>query len=72
MNQNMFKANRILEINPDHDIFKALKKAYDNKEDISDYTELLYDQATLVAGLQIEDPIAFSKRLSDLMLKNIK
>ena len=72
MRQEMFKANRILEINPDHELFKALKKAYDKKEDISEYSELLYDQAVLIAGLQIEDPVAFSKRISDLMLKNIK
>ena len=72
MHQALFKANRILEINPDHDLFKALKKAFDKKENIKEYCELLYDQAALIAGVEIEDPIAFSNRINDLMLKTIK
>lgn len=72
MHQGLFKANRILEINPDHDLFKALKKAFDKKENIKEYCELLYDQAALIAGVEIEDPIAFSNRINDLMLKTIK
>ena len=71
MNQDGAKANKILELNPNHELFTALKKAYDSKDDITDYAYLLYDQAMLIAGLSIEDPIAYSKRLSEIMVKAI-
>ncbi len=67
-----FKANKILEINPDHEIFSALKGAYEKKEDISDYAKVLYDQARLIAGLSISDPLAYSDRVSGIMLKAMK
>ncbi|MBQ1478192.1 MAG: molecular chaperone HtpG [Erysipelotrichaceae bacterium] len=69
LNQNGIRASRILEINPDHPIFLALQKAFEDKKDISDYAKVLYDQALLIAGLPIEDPEDFSRRLSDLLLK---
>jgi len=72
MNQENIKATRILEINPDHELFTALKKAFDNKENIDDYANLLYDQALLIAGLEIQDPIAYAKRISDVMIKSMK
>ena len=71
INNGGIKANKVLEINPDHKIFKALNKAYKNNEKINDYSLLLYEQAELLAGLPLEDPIAYSKRVSDLMLKAI-
>ena len=69
MNQGSAKANKILEINPEHELFKALVKVYDDKKDIKEYATLLYDQALLFAGLPIEDTLAYTKRISDLMLK---
>ena len=71
MDQGQFKATRILEINPEHELFKHLNKAYKDKKDISEYSKLLYDQALLIAGLPIEDPVEFSKRLSEIMLKTL-
>lgn len=65
------KANKILEINPDHNLFKSLKKAYDRHDDIDDFASVLYDQALLLAGLEIDDPVAFSKRIADMMIKAI-
>lgn len=70
-NENI-KANRILEINPEHELFKSLKNAYDNKENIDNYAKVLYDQALLIAGLEIEDPIEYSKLITDLMIKSMK
>lgn len=64
-----FKATRILEINPDHAIFKALEKIASKNEDITSYAELLYNQALLIEGFTIEDPIAFSNQICDLMIK---
>lgn len=72
MNQGSVKANKILEINPDHELFKVLASVYETNKDISEYANLLYDQSLLIAGLQIEDPLLFTKRISDLMLKALQ
>ena len=64
------KAEKILEINSDHPIFEALKKVQaDNPEELSEYSELLYDQALLIEGFNIEDPLSFSTKLCNLMVK---
>ena len=72
INPGGVKANKILEINPDHELFLALSKAYEKDPDIANYAQLLYDQALLIAGLPIEDPVKYSERVSDLMLKALK
>ena len=74
MNQgnDMIKANRILEINPEHELFHALKTVYDNGSNIDDYARVLYDQALLIAGFNLEDPIAYTKLISELMIKAMK
>ena len=72
LNQDGMKANKILEINPDHDLFKALSDAYKDNKDISDYANLLYEQSLLMAGLTIEDPVAYSQKIAELMLKAMK
>ena len=69
MNQEGVKANRILEINPDHELFGRLKQLHENGGDISGYASLLYSQALLMAGLPLEDPEDYVKKISDLMLK---
>ena len=66
------KANKILEINPDHEIFKSLKAAFEKSEDISDYAKVLYDQALLIAGLSIEDPVEYSNLISKIIIKSMK
>lgn len=69
MNQDNVKANKILELNPDHELFKAMQKMNDNGEDLSEYALLLYDQGLLMAGLELEDPSQFALKMSELMLK---
>ena len=69
MNQEGAKANKIMEINPDHELFAALKKQYEENGDIDEYADLLYDQASLMAGLELEDPAKYALQISDLMLK---
>ena len=44
----------------------------DNGEDVSEYAQLLYDQASLMAGLELEDPARYALKVSELMLKAIK
>src|SRR5690625_1534739 len=62
------KAEKILEINVDHDVFQALVDAYENDEEkLATYTNLLYNQAMLIEGLPIEDPVQFSNDLSKIM-----
>lgn len=64
------KATKILEINPNHPIFEALQNIYEKDQDtVADYASLLYDQALLMEGFEIEDPIAFSDKICDLMVK---
>lgn len=60
------KAKRILELNADHPLVEALHKASDEK--LSDYAKLLYNQALLIEGFTLEDPVEFSKVLSQLMI----
>ena len=66
--ENAMKAGRILEINPNHAIFKALQTITD-QDKIKDYAKLLYDQALLIEGFEVEDPIAFSNKICELMIK---
>ncbi len=67
------KAGRILEINPNHPIFDALVNVYDlNPESIKEYADLLLDQALLIEGFAIEDPVAFSRKICDFMVKASK
>ena len=61
------KAGKILEINPHHAIFEALKTI--DQEQVEDYASLLYDQALLIEGFDVEDPIAFSNKICELMIK---
>lgn len=65
---NKVKARRVLEINENHPIFATLSGLLDTDPDkLRDYSELLYDQALLIEGMAIEDPVAFSTRLCALM-----
>ena len=58
----------ILEINPEHEIFKKLSAKSDLLE-LSDITYLLFDQAKLSEGMKIEDTAAFTKRLNRFIAK---
>lgn len=63
------KAVRILEINPNHAIFNALQRVYEkDKDKVNQYASLLYDQALLIEGFDLEDPIAFSNTICQLMI----
>lgn len=63
------KAEKVLELNINHDIFKALEKAKEqDQEQLELYTNLLYNQALLIEGLPIEDPVAFTNDICRVML----
>ena len=72
-NQNEVKAGKILEINPDHEIFSTLQNIYDNHPELMDeYTDLLFTQALLIEGYKIDDPIAYANKVCDLMIRASK
>lgn len=59
---NKVKAEKALEINPNHPIFEKLKDLYANDKDkLKDYAKLLYDQALLIEGMSIDNPVEFGK-----------
>lgn len=67
-NQNL-KADKVLEININHDVFKSLKEAYEkDKDKLNLYTNLLYNQALLIEGLNIDDPVEFTNNICKIML----
>lgn len=64
------QAERVLEINAKHPVLEKLKKEYDtDKDKVRKYAALLYDQARLIEGLPIEDPVEFSNAVCELMIK---
>lgn len=67
-NQNV-KADKVLEINPQHEVFQKLKQAYEgDKEKLDLYTSLLYNQALLIEGLPINDPVEFTNDICKIMV----
>lgn len=67
-NQNV-KADKVLEINMNHNVFQSLQSAYHgDKEKLSLFTNLLYNQALLIEGLTIEDPVEFTNDICKVMI----
>ncbi len=64
------KATKILEINPNHPIFEKIKGLYqEDKDKVKEVTEVLYDQALLIEGFAIKDPISYSRKICELLVK---
>ncbi len=71
MDQKMMRASRILEINPNHQLFNKLKKLFEagsGSEKFKNYIDLLYGQALLIEGLSVEDPMEFANKVAGLMV----
>ena len=66
------KATKVLEINPEHPIFKALDKIKADKELVNKYSSVLYNEAMLLEGFEIEDKEAFIKNLNELIQNSLK
>ena len=68
-NDQKVKAERVLEINASHPIFEKLSKLYaEDQEKLKTYAQLLYTQAELIEGMPVEDPVAFSNAVCELMV----
>ncbi|MGM9913067.1 molecular chaperone HtpG [Floccifex sp.] len=64
------KAERILEINPNHPIFEKLKSLYEtDKDKVKEVADVLYSQACLIEGFAISDPISYSRKICELLVK---
>lgn len=70
-NGGAIKAQKVLEINKNHPVYAKLEELYKAEDDdaLRDYTNLLYQQARLIAGLPVEDPTAFVRSISSLMTR---
>jgi len=61
--------DKVLEINANHEVFTSLKDAYENdKEKLGLFTNLLYNQALLIEGLPIQDPVEFTNDICKVMI----
>lgn len=72
MKNPLFKAQRILEINPHHELFARLQelhKAGKETPEFKDYCDLLYTQALLIEGILPENPVDFVNKVAKLMTK---
>ncbi|MCI7350246.1 MAG: molecular chaperone HtpG [Ruminococcus sp.] len=67
--EQKIRAERVLEINASHPIFEKLKSLFGNDNDtVSKYAKILYDEALLIEGMPIENPLEFSKLVCELMV----
>ena len=67
-NENV-KADKILEINVNHEVFHSLQDSFEkDKDKLALFTNLLYSQALLIEGLSIEDPVEFTNDICKLMV----
>ncbi|MBQ4629391.1 MAG: molecular chaperone HtpG [Clostridia bacterium] len=66
---NMVKAEIVLEINVNHDLAKRLINLFeDDKDKLASYSKVLYAQARLISGLSIENPAEISELVCNMML----
>ena len=69
-NDNNIKAQMVLEINKNHPIAEKIKNLYkENKDELKNYTKILYAEARLIEGLPVENPTEISNLICDLISK---
>ncbi len=67
-NNPNIKAEKVLEVNSNHNVYNSLKSAFENDKDkLKLYTNLLYNQALLIEGLPLEDPVEFTNNIWKLL-----
>lgn len=71
-NNEAVKAQKILEINPNHELFQAFAKIQDQDDLVKEYASVLYDEAMLLEGRDIKDRASFVKKLNGLMIKALE
>ncbi len=71
VNQPTAPATKILEINPDHKLFSVMQKIYSNDKnslEMKNCSEILYYQAMMMEGYELDNPVDFSNRISELLV----
>ena len=63
------KAKKVLEINPEHDLFKAFVAIQDQDDLVKEYASVLYDEAMLLEGREVTNKKEFVRKLNELMIK---
>ena len=71
-NKEQVKAQKVLEINPNHELFTALADIQDNDDLVKEYASVLYDEAMLLQGREISNRAEFVKKINSLFSKAIK
>ncbi|MFO0965026.1 MAG: molecular chaperone HtpG [Gemmataceae bacterium] len=72
--QAMAPSKRILELNPEHPVVQSLERMLEkNKDDsrLPAYCLLLFDEALIAEGSKVKDPLAFARRVNELLLKDV-
>ena len=70
--KDSIKASKVLEINPNSELFTALSKIQEDDESVKEYASLLYDEAMLLEGREIENKAEFVRKLNSLLIKAMK
>ena len=68
-NEEKVKAKKVLEINPEHDLFKAFLAIQDQDDLVKEYATVLLDEAMLLEGREIANKKEFVRKLNELMVK---
>ncbi len=68
--ENRPQAEKVLEINASHPIFEKLKSLYETDKDaVAEYADILYNEALLIEGMPIENPVDFTNKLCSIMAR---
>ena len=66
------KAQKILELNPNHSLFEVFAKIQNDDELVKNYASVLYEEAMLLEGREIVDKKAFVDKINELFVKAMK
>lgn len=69
MGQDVPESKPTLEINPDHPLIKKLENSAQSDSDFDKLAQVIFDQALLADGGQLEDPAAYLKRVNELLMR---
>ena len=69
MGQDVPESKPTLEVNPDHPLIKKLESSEQSAEDFDKLAQVIFDQALLADGGQLDDPAAYLKRVNELLMR---
>ncbi|WP_440826405.1 molecular chaperone HtpG [Psychrobacter cryohalolentis] len=69
MGQDVPESKPTLEVNPDHPLIKKLESSEQSAEDFDKLAQVIFDQALLADGGQLDDPAAYLRRVNELLMR---